>query len=171
MSRANNAPSSSLSIFDTLRRMAGQDFRLACPGTPDGPPLSAFGQFPGVPTKGQLSRWRNGHEYAPLVRLYRWVGACAELGVPKAVPLMLVAALRSAIEVAYASVAEADAPDLRTLMERASDADMAEEPAERTAWREGLSPDALRAYRPKNLLQAATSLELDAAIARELERG
>lgn len=168
MRSANNSSRTSLSIFDTLRRMAGQDFRLACPGAPEGPALSEYGEFPGVPTKGQLSRWRNADPSAPLVRLYRWIGACAQLGVPKDVPLILVFALRSAIEVAYSAVDKGSAPDLREIMERASDADMAEEPAERTAWREGLSRSALRSYRPRNLAQAATSMALDSAISRKL---
>lgn len=166
MQNANNASDDPLRLKKIMDRIAARDFRLACPGTPDSAALSAFCEFPGVPSKAQISRWRNGHEYAPLNRLYRWIAACAYLGVPKAIPMRLVGALRSAIEIAYATIG----PEvtLEEVMRRASDADLAEEPAEREAWRCGLSVDALRSYRPRLLEQVSTSMELDAAISRHL---
>lgn len=166
MTDANNTSDDPLRLRKIMDRIAARDFRLACPGSPEGPALSAFKDFPGVPSKAQISRWRNGHEYAPLNRLYRWIAACAWLGVPKCVPLKLVGALRSAIDVAYEEI-EAQA-DLEEVMRRASDADFAEEPAEREAWNDGLSLDSLRKYRPKLLEQIATSLEADSAIRRRL---
>lgn len=169
MSKANNVSDDPLRLRRIMDRIAGRDFRLVCPGTPDSVALSAFCEFPGVPSKAQISRWRNGHEYAPLNRLYRWIAACAWLGIPKSIPMRLVGALKSAIDIAYATVENAGPEvDLEEVMRRASDADFAEEPAEREVWSSGLAPDALRSYRPKLLEQTATSLELDSAINRHL---
>lgn len=159
----------------SLRRLAAADFRLLCPGEPEGPPLSAYGEaFPGVPTKSQISRWRNGDASAPLVRLFWFLAAAARVGHPREEMRALPIAIQNALAVIYAQ--EDRDRDLERLMEVASDADHAEEILEREAWRSRLRTPALKNYHRRLRRQNATGTELEAAIAseliaRELERG
>lgn len=153
----------------SLRRLAAADFRLICPGEPEGPPLSAYSEaFPGVPTKGQLSRWRNGDDSAPLVRLYWWIAAAARAGHRREELRALPIAVRNALAVIYAH--EDRERDIERLMEVASDADHAEEIVEREAWRRSLRTPALKSYHRRLRQQNATGTELEAAIASEIIR-
>jgi hypothetical protein len=153
-------------LNDRIRKLAAEDLRSMISET--GVQLKEIADAPGVPGVSALSRYQNGDKASFMGRLYSFVLGCRYAGVARSEVMRLVEGLETCIHLVYGPP---DEQDVEEAMLAFSEADMAEEPAEREVWREGLSFPALLRYRPFLRAESATARTLELCIrGLEIER-
>lgn len=129
--------SGDMRLADKLAKMGARHLRSAFSDAT----LTELAALPWMPTKSTLCKYASGEDDSgPTARLYTYLLAMERAGLTREDANKLVVGLQQAIALAFGG----ERLPLRETLLRDSEADHAEEPLEKEAWREGLSAPALR---------------------------